>query len=97
MIPQNLGTALPFSVVNARLFDSGAKLNYTVVGADSIWNMNIESGDLPSDGSSKIYFENNGEINSNVEGQTIGKESGDSEIVLNLQILCLSFDLRHLN
>ena len=76
------GTALPFSVVNARLFDSGAKLNYTVVGADGIWNMNIESGDLPSDGSSKIYFENNGEINSNVEGQTIGKESGDSEIVL---------------
>ena len=44
--------------------------------------MNIDSGDLPSDGSSKIYFENNGEINSNVEGQTIGKESGDSEIVL---------------
>ena len=86
-------------VENARLFDSGAKkLNYTVVGADGIWNMNIESVRyLPSDGSSKIYFENNGEINSNVEGQTIGKESGDSERFLNLQILCLSFDLRHLN
>ena len=76
------GTALPYSVVSARLYDNGARLNYTIVGADGIWNMDIDSGDLPSDASSKIYFENNGEINSNVEGQTIGKESDDSEIVL---------------
>ncbi len=73
------GTALPFSVVSARSFDTDSRLNYTIVGADGIWEMDI---DLPKDGEIKIYFENNGELNSDVDGQTIGKDSDDSEIVI---------------
>ena len=69
------GTGLPKSIVKAKLKDSGDTLNYTTVGDDGIWTMEISASDL-KDGKTDIYFEQS-------DDQTIGFEPGSSKITLN--------------
>ena len=64
------GTGLPNSVVYAKLVDGDDTLNYTLVGDDGIWSMEITSTDI-ADGSFDIYFEQD-------DDQTLGIDDGNS-------------------
>ena len=50
------GTGLPKSVVYVKLVDGGDTLNYTIVGDDGIWKMEVNSPDQ-ADNKFDIYFE----------------------------------------
>ena len=63
------GTGLPGKQVYARLLKGDLPLNYTTIGDDGLWSMEIGSNDL-NDGEQEIYFVS--------EGQYIGKDDGNS-------------------
>ena len=69
------GTGLPGNQVYARMVDGKLPLNYTTIGPDGIWSMEISSSQLGDDDKNyRIFFES--------EGQSIGKDEGGPTISL---------------